>query len=229
MLPIHERFYSFQGEGVHLGRPAFFIRTFGCPLKCPWCDAAGTWHPKYIPDKIERISEEQLVKEAGETCCDFIVITGGEPIVHDLHLLVDLMHASNQSVHLETSGYRMFPDIFDWVTLSPKRQNIPPPQSIALADELKLIIEQPSDVEWWLDTLRDQLGGNLDPNVPIWLHPEWSRRNDKALLDGMVRWALSGSANLRVGWQLHKLYAADFLDNRTKPPVPLGGDLKKGY
>ena len=79
MIPIHETFYSWQGEGVHFGRSAYFIRTFGCPVKCTWCDSAGTWHPDYAPENIEKIPEKDLVQAAKATKCDFVVITGGEP------------------------------------------------------------------------------------------------------------------------------------------------------
>jgi asparagine synthase (glutamine-hydrolysing) len=61
-LPIYETFHAWQGEGTHLGRSAFFIRTFGCPVHCPWCDSAGTWHPDYIPDKVDRLSVDLLVE-----------------------------------------------------------------------------------------------------------------------------------------------------------------------
>src|SRR6266700_593262 len=87
-LPIHERFHSFQGEGIHMGRPAFFIRTMFCPVKCPWCDSAGTWNPNWIPKGELRMTPEQLVDEvmAGPKV-DFVVITGGEPTIHNLHSL----------------------------------------------------------------------------------------------------------------------------------------------
>ena len=50
--PIYEHFYSFQGEGNYSGKAAYFIRFYGCPLKCKWCDSAGTWHSNYIPKEI---------------------------------------------------------------------------------------------------------------------------------------------------------------------------------
>ena len=33
--PVYERFHSWQGEGLHLGKSAFFIRLHGCPVHCP--------------------------------------------------------------------------------------------------------------------------------------------------------------------------------------------------
>ena len=100
MLPIHEQFYTFQGEGVHAGRAAYFIRTFGCPVHCHWCDSAGTWHPDYIPEKIERWSSQDLAAEVAKTKAEFVVVTGGEPAIHDLAPLVDALHANGQKVHL---------------------------------------------------------------------------------------------------------------------------------
>ncbi|MDG2170458.1 MAG: 7-carboxy-7-deazaguanine synthase QueE, partial [Opitutales bacterium] len=83
-LPVYETFYSWQGEGCHMGKSAFFIRLFGCPIKCPWCDSAGTWHPDFVPETIERISVEALVAQAKEHNPAIVVITGGEPCIHDL-------------------------------------------------------------------------------------------------------------------------------------------------
>ena len=71
MLPIHEQFYTFQGEGTHSGQSAYFIRTFGCPIHCPWCDSSGTWHPEVgIFTRTDRGAHEiahQLGRAAGST------------------------------------------------------------------------------------------------------------------------------------------------------------------
>ena len=52
LYPVNETFLSWQGEGVHLGRKAFFIRLQGCPVKCAWCDSASTWHPQFVPKQV---------------------------------------------------------------------------------------------------------------------------------------------------------------------------------
>ena len=115
MLPIHEQFYSFQGEGVHIGRAAYFIRTFGCPVHCPWCDSAGTWHPDYIPEKVHRFDVATLVQAVNETNAEFVVVTGGEPTVHNLSPLVDALHEVGLKAHLETSGAFPIKGDFDWI------------------------------------------------------------------------------------------------------------------
>ena len=34
MLPVMEEFYSIQGEGMYMGVPSVFLRTFGCNFFC---------------------------------------------------------------------------------------------------------------------------------------------------------------------------------------------------
>jgi organic radical activating enzyme len=141
-LPVHEQFYSFQGEGCHAGRAAYFIRLFGCPVHCPWCDSAGTWHPDFTPKHIERVEVATLAAAAAASAAEFTVITGGEPTIHDLRGLTDALQAVGQPVHLETSGAFPIKGDFDWITLSPKRWKLPLEANLALADELKIIVDR---------------------------------------------------------------------------------------
>lgn len=221
-LPVHEQFYSFQGEGCHAGRAAYFIRTFGCPVHCPWCDSAGTWHPDYIPKQIERISVEQLVDAASATKAEFVVITGGEPTIHDLSALTRALHASGLPVHLETSGAFSIRGDFDWITLSPKRWKLPLSENLKRADEFKLIIDQVGALEEYTDICKSC-------DVPVWLHPEWSKHQDSETLNSITEWIKEHGAPYRAGWQQHKNYTADRLDPRSAPRAPLGGDPQKGF
>ena len=227
-LPIHERFYSFQGEGLHAGRAAYFIRTFGCPVHCPWCDSAGTWHPDYIPKKIDRFIPEALAAEAAQTKAEFTVITGGEPTIHDLNKLTDALHAVGQEVHLETSGAFPIQGTFDWITLSPKRWEHPLVDNISRADEFKLIIDRPEAIEEYV-TLLTGSGAQFKADCIIWLHPEWSQHNNTEVLNTITEWVKTQGAPYRAGWQLHKNYAADLLDSRSAPMVPLGGIPEQGF
>ena len=231
--PIHERFKTFQGEGVHMGCPAFFIRTFGCPVHCPWCDSAGTWHPKWVPKDVERLSVAQLVDEVRLAHVPIVVITGGEPTMLNLEPLSEGLRelwtesVFEPAVHLETSGGFEINGEVDWVTLSPKRWKPPIAENVMLADEFKLIIEHPKDIEFYCEMLR-KLGLPEPFATPIWLHPEWSHRNDPAVLEAIVNEVKLNAGNFRAGWQLHKLYQVDAFDKRTRPFVPLGGDPAKG-
>ena len=227
-LPIHEQFYTFQGEGAHAGRAAYFIRTFGCPVHCPWCDSAGTWHPDYIPKQIQRLGPETLVAEVVQTQAEFTVITGGEPAIHDLSPLTDALHAIGQATHIETSGAFPIRGTFDWITLSPKRWKLPLAENVARANEFKLIIDRTEAIDEYVSALTE-LGARLGPDAIVWLHPEWSQHSNPDVLNAITEWIKAHGAPYRAGWQLHKNYAADSMDQRSAPPAPLGGNPQQGY
>ena len=228
--PVHELFHTFQGEGVNVGQPAFFIRLFGCPLRCAWCDAAGTWHPDHVPTSVPRMRADELQKEVDKSGAPLVVVTGGEPCIHNLDPLVAAIHAGSMwqtEVALETSGAFEITGAFDWITVSPKRQRMPVASSYCRASEFKIIVESPADIDFYGENLR-QFVGTLD-HPPIWLHPEWSHREDPVVLGAISDAVKTYKGFFRAGWQLHKLYQVDYRDARVQAPVPLGGDLRKGY
>ena len=55
-LPLMESFLTVQGEGLHTGSAAYFIRLGGCDVGCVWCDVKDSWdaeaHPKYSIDQL---------------------------------------------------------------------------------------------------------------------------------------------------------------------------------
>ncbi|MEI6121337.1 MAG: 7-carboxy-7-deazaguanine synthase QueE [Opitutae bacterium] len=224
LYPVNETFLSWQGEGVHLGRKAFFIRLQGCPVKCSWCDSASTWHPQYVPKNIRKALPDELAKEAVESKPDFVVLTGGEPCVHDLVPLVNALKAVKLKVHLETCGAYEIPDGLDWVTVSPKWAKLPVAESLAKADEVKLIIEAADSAQKWTAAV-----GGAWLAKSVWLHPEWSRRADSSILKAITDFVKANGAPYRAGWQVHKPYMADSLDARARPPAPLGGDPGLGF
>lgn len=224
-LPVYELFHSWQGEGCHAGRSAFFIRLHGCPLHCTWCDSAGTWHPEYVPPSVARMEVDELVARVRESKAPFVVVTGGEPAIHDLVPLCDALHAAGLKVHLETSGAFPLRGIFDWVTVSPKRAKAPLRESLACAHEWKLIVESPDGLAAWLA----ELAPLMRADRPVWLHPEWSRRADPAVLGAITDAVKRHGDPLRAGWQLHKLYRADERDSRAAVNVPLGGNPALGH
>lgn len=235
LYPVTERFFTFQGEGDHMGRSAFFIRTYGCPVHCPWCDSAGTWHPKFVPDHIHRISAITLSEEVKRAAPLFVVVTGGEPAAHDLTELTTELAKCGYPVHLETSGALPIRGAFSWITVSPKKWKMPLAENINAASEFKIIVESKEDIYVYLDAILKaefdsrtrHVGGRKSS---IWLHPEWSRRNDPEVLNAISEAVKhDASFRLRAGYQLHKLYKVDSLDPRSAPLVPLGGDPSRGY
>ncbi|ACO44831.1 7-carboxy-7-deazaguanine synthase QueE [Deinococcus deserti] len=227
--PVFERFYTWQGEGVHLGRAAYFVRLYGCPQECPWCDSAGTWHKDYRPAGVQLMTPEAIAACVAQESPEgaVVVITGGEPILFDLTPLVEALHGLGRRVHLETSGIAPLRGAIDWVTLSPKPfGTLPLPSVVQQAHEVKIIVHDTSDIRDGLATL-----DGLKDDAVIWLHPEWSkaRERDAAVLNAITE-AVKANPRLRAGYQMHKLYRADDLDaGSDKRPIPLGGNPQLGY
>src|SRR5215475_5560102 len=80
VLPVMEQFYTLQGEGFHQGRAAYFIRLGGCDVGCVWCDVKESWDA----DKHKKFEVRSLRLEVEKTPAEIVVITGGEPLMHDL-------------------------------------------------------------------------------------------------------------------------------------------------
>ncbi|THE63576.1 7-carboxy-7-deazaguanine synthase QueE [Salinadaptatus halalkaliphilus] len=116
-LPINELFYSLQGEGTLAGVPSVFVRTSGCNLRCWFCDSYHTsWEPTHAWLELEAILEEIESFEA-----DHVVLTGGEPLVHDDSVaLLEALADRDYHTTIETNGtiYRDAP--IDLASISPK-------------------------------------------------------------------------------------------------------------
>ena len=165
-LPIVETFHSLQGEGYWAGTNAFFIRTGGCGVGCPWCDTKVSWNAKSHPQR----SIADLVAEARATRPRLVIITGGEPSQWDLTPLTIALKNAGLTIHLETSGAYPLRGQFDWVTLSPKPFKPPHPSIYAQAQELKIIIAQPQDFNWAAEQ-----SAQVGAGVWRYLQPEWNQ------------------------------------------------------
>jgi organic radical activating enzyme len=176
---------------------------------------------------MARYTATQLAAQAVAAKADMVVITGGEPAIHDLRPLIQALQYERIRVHIETSGAFPVPNTLEWVTVSPKEQYLPTVDTLLLADELKFIISCPEDVVTWSAWL--QTNAHVFSRLScVWLHPEWGMRNDESVLRSITEAVLrppvaEGLPRFRAGWQIHKMYLCDEADNRTRPTVPLGG------
>lgn len=144
-LPVVETFHSLQGEGLHAGRSAFFIRLAGCSVGCSWCDTKHSWPAAAHGQRsLGDLSAEALA--AAGAGAAFVVITGGEPLEHDLDPLCAALEQAGLPLHLETSGTAPLSGRFAWITLSPKAHRPPEPGPLAACDELKVVVHGPSDL-----------------------------------------------------------------------------------
>ena len=144
-LPVVETFHSLQGEGHHSGRSAFFIRLAGCSVGCRWCDTKQSWPESVHPlQSVDDLANAALAAVTGGAC--FTVITGGEPLHHDLGPLTTALGRTQRPLHLETSGVDPLSGQFDWITLSPKRHRPPRTELLRRCHELKVVVHMGANI-----------------------------------------------------------------------------------
>lgn len=191
-LPLMEDFYTIQGEGFHQGRAAYFIRLGGCEVRCVWCDVKDSWdvnaHPKIAVDVIA-----DKAKASGTEIC---VITGGEPSMHNLQALTNVLKDKGLRTHIETSGAYPITGTWDWICFSPKKFKPPHASVAAQADELKVVIFHKSDFAWAEDFAK-QVG----PECKLYLQPEWSKEND--ILPQLIEY-VKKNPRWQISLQVHK-------------------------
>jgi 7-carboxy-7-deazaguanine synthase len=166
-LPIMEIFYTLQGEGYHSGRAAIFIRTSGCEVGCVWCDVKESWN--ILENQYKNIAS--ILNEIENFTTNFIVLTGGEPLMHDLTLLTNTLKEKGYEIAIETSGTEVKSGTIDWYCFSPKKFKKPLEEAYSLANELKIIINHPSDFTW-----AEMHAEKVNKNCLLYLQPEWEKQ-----------------------------------------------------
>lgn len=192
MLPVMEQFYTLQGEGVHSGCPAYFIRLAGCDVGCVWCDVKESWNMKDHPLK----SVEQLVDEVKESGANRVIVTGGEPLMHNLDELTAGLKGLGVKTHIETSGTHPLSGTWDWITFSPKKFKRPTEEIFQWAHELKVVVFHPSDIQWAVE-----LSKKVGDQCQNLLQPEWERQDD---VMPIIMAHLTQNPTWRLSLQTHK-------------------------
>lgn len=189
--PIVEMFHSLQGEGYWSGVNAFFIRLAGCDVYCPWCDQKETWAMKKYP----LISIDNLAQEVEKINTNHLIITGGEPLLHNLHFLTNEIRKTGKKIHLETSGSHPFSGNFDWVTFSPKPYKKPHFSIYDQVSELKVVISEKKDFIW-----AESEAEKLSKNILKFLQPEWNNPETQVLIFDYIK----QNPHWRLSLQTHK-------------------------
>jgi 7-carboxy-7-deazaguanine synthase (Cx14CxxC type) len=152
---VKEIFYTLQGEGANVGRPAVFCRFAGCNLwsgreedrataTCDFCDTdfVGT-----DGEGGGRFADAEALADAIDAFWPanssgrrFVVFTGGEPLLQLDEAVLQAVHRRGFEIGIETNGTRLPPPGIDWVCVSPKAGA---DFVLRRGDELKLIFPQP--------------------------------------------------------------------------------------
>ena len=144
---VNEIYYTLQGEGANTGRPAVFLRFAGCNLWsgreedrssaiCQFCDTDFVGGSKFrSADDLAAA----VTSEWGSRGEQFVVCTGGEPLLQLDPALIDALHTEGFEIAIETNGTLQAPNGIDWICVSPKANAGLVQRS---GDELKLVFPQ---------------------------------------------------------------------------------------
>lgn len=192
ILPVIEEFYTLQGEGFHMGEAAYFIRIAGCDIACEWCDTKFSWN-----DQSEYlVSTDEVIKRAITFPAKAIVVTGGEPLQHNLDYLCAELKKNQIQTYLETSGAFPLSGEWHWICLSPKKQYPPLSEIYNKADELKVIIQTKDDFIW-----AEKNAKLVGANCKLFLQPEWSRFH--SIINEVVEF-IKVNPKWKISLQAHK-------------------------
>lgn len=213
-LPVNEIFESIQGEGHYTGTPSIFIRFQGCDVGCHWCDTKHTWdidpNNKIAPALIFMKQEDSkhyaemtisdLMTCINEFNAKHIVLTGGEPCMHNIEELTTSIIESGRTCQVETSGtYPIKVHHMTWVTLSPKLNMAGKKEiikgNILRADEIKYPVGKLEDVE----NLKEHIYYETNQDAEIWLQPLSQSEKATALC---IEQAILN--NFKISIQVHK-------------------------
>jgi organic radical activating enzyme len=137
-LLVHSVFYTVQGEGPNVGRPAVFVRLGGCNLQCPGCDTEYTAGSAY--EDLDSLLTRVRMAFNGYNGEHLVVITGGEPFRQNIIPFANALVRSGHEVQVESNGtlglprdekdhenpYRPFnPPLFS-IVVSPKAAKVHP-------------------------------------------------------------------------------------------------------
>jgi len=191
-LPVMEHFFTIQGEGYHQGKAAYFIRLGGCDVGCVWCDVKESWDAESHP-KLEIKDIVEIVKQYPK---GIVVITGGEPLMHNLDVLTSAIKEEGYQTNIETSGSHPLTGDWDWICLSPKKFKAPLPEIFSVAHELKIIVFNKSDFEW-----AEKHAALVNNNCKLYLQPEWSKA---AEITPLIVEYIKNNPQWALSLQIHK-------------------------
>lgn len=199
--PVVEIFTSVQTEGARCGTLTHFLRLAGCNLHCPFCDTDLNKFEMRTPNEImNRLCDLEWKQR---TACR-LVITGGEPMVHDLWPLLTFL-GSRFKIAMESNGTLLGkvakdqPEVLrwiDWLTISPKTR-IPTHLLAVHAAEVKFIVP---DHESLLIDNEELLLSIVKGKPHVFVQPEFNNPDSvKRCLEFM-----SVYPRLRMSIQSHK-------------------------
>ncbi len=214
-MKVSEIFESIDGEGITAGYPTVFIRTFGCNLRCSYCDSMYAVEGKDYTDlTVDFIIN--LLKE-NYSLAKRVTLTGGEPLLDpSVYELIPriLSETSVETVNIETNGaislldlYRKLPHTvmdnviitMDWKSKTSGMSNRMIDSNIGFLrekDVLKFVVGSAED----LDQMRTIVQSN-QTNATYFVSPVFEKIEPKEIVEYLLKNNLN---NVRMQLQMHK-------------------------
>lgn len=200
---VKEIYFTLQGEGVHVGRAAIFLRFAGCNLwtgreddretaVCSFCDTDfvgtdGENGLRYqtatkLAEKVAELWDNATGFAQLHTERPFVVCTGGEPLLQLDDDLISAFHDLGITIAVETNGTIKPPDGIDWLCVSPK---IGSDLVVKSGDELKFVYPQKGidpdsfgDLDFKYFSLQPMDGSDIEQNTRLAIdyctsNPRW--------------------------------------------------------
>ncbi len=205
-MKISEIFFSLQGEGLYIGLPTVFIRTFACDLRCKWCDTMYAVRGK----DFREMNVEEVVSEVEHFSCPRVCITGGEPLIQkdEVSKISKILIEKGYEIILETSGHKTPPELFffDPCIISvdckcpssrmEKKMDFSLYEKLREKDQIKFVIADKIDFEYASKTVKD-----IKTKATIIFQPV-NGKNLTWIAESVLKHNLN---NVRVLPQLHKI------------------------
>jgi 7-carboxy-7-deazaguanine synthase len=209
-LHVSEIFFSLNGEGLCIGVPTIFVRLSGCNLRCDWCDTEYAWEKRSIMTVKE-------IADAVEACdngyCSWVLITGGEPLLQDIAVLVDTLHTAGYRIGVETNGtlYRDVLKKCDFISV-----DIKPPSSRNPTEDIPTFLKVVETIERTDGQVKVVIADENDYHfvqrfveensltVPLVLQPCWGAMTYSQLCELYMKDPLPVKT-IRILTQIHKI------------------------
>lgn len=227
---------TLQGEGFNSGRICYFIRMAGCDMNpaCKWCDTLNSYNKNCGEevDEIDIITKLDDLIDKNEYEPQRIVITGGNPCIQDLDVLIRMLRQINPKMEIciETQG-TVTPDwlkMVDHITFSPKPPSSSPKskgQSIDeiyefckecydvnnLRIEIKIVVFDDKDLKYAIEVFKKMI--HVKENFTIQIGTNMNSVENSLTADHIIKTLVDKSNNLgadvirkiRILPQLHRV------------------------
>lgn len=211
-MKLVETFLSIDGEGKRTGQPTIFIRKYGCPLRCSYCDTDYSWNP---PEGVKDAEVNDIIDNIYSQWpwCRNITYTGGEPLYGDkqeIKELLNYLQRFDYDVNVETNGsidlqdYLIYrPNI--WFTMDFKcpsskmssHNNYDNLRYLNENDVLKFVVGTSEDLMFMKHVI-----DAYKPRAQIYVSPVFGNMDPKDIVEFILK---NEMPNVTAQIQLHKI------------------------